>query len=164
MAKRDQREKFDYYYELGHEELQKFLQRSNLEAESRAEIAAAATQAVRQDFRNETTREYFGRVIGGSDTEFVTAVTICDTEYFASQDKDRILDGTFTVLGKVTEILNDKASILSRNKVLNRIQQPALDELNSQMLKSSSAEQFNTQFKLDLEPPIVKIIPVAIFI
>lgn len=164
MAKKDQREKFDYYYEQGPEELSRFLQRSNLEAESRAEIAAAATRAVRQDFRNETTREYFGRVVGGSGEDYVTAVTICDTEHFASQDKDRILDGTFTVLGKVTEILSDKASILSRNKVLNRIQQPALDELNSQLLKASSSEQFNTQFKLDLDPPIVKIIPIAIFI
>lgn len=163
LAKKDQRAKFDYYYSQGHEEFQKFLQRSNMEAEARAEIAAAATQAVRQDFRNETTREYFGSVIGGTEEKRITAVTICDTEYFSSQDKDRILDGTFTVLGKVTEVLTESASILSRNKVLNRIQQPALDELNSQM-GSSSDGKFNTQFKLDLQPPIIKVIPVAIYV
>lgn len=163
LAKKDQRDKFDHYYSLGHEEFQKFLQRSNLEAESRAEIAAAATQAVRQDFRNETTREYFGKVIGGTAAKHVTAVTICDTEYFSSQDKDRILDGTFTVLGKVSEISTKRASILSRNKVLNRIQQPALDELNAQMSDASNGK-FNTQFKLDLKPPIVKVIPIAIYV
>lgn len=164
LAKKDQREKFDHYYDLGHDELQKFLQKSNLEAEARAEIAAAATSAVRQDFRNETTREYFGKVVGGTGGDFVTAVTICDTEHFASQDKDRILDGTFTVLGKVSEISTSGMSILSRNKVLNRIQQPMLDELNEKMTVAAADGKLNTSFKLELKPPIVKIIPVAIYV
>lgn len=163
-AKKDQREKFDFYYEQGHEELQKFIQKSNLEAESRAEIAAAATSAVRQDFRNETTREYFGKVVGGSARSHVTAVTICDTEHFASQDKDRILDGTFTVLGKVSEVSMKGTSILSRNKVLNRIQQPMLDELNENMRDAAQDGKFNTSFKLGLKPPIVKVIPITIYV
>ncbi|AXJ11417.1 hypothetical protein CFN17_18720 [Arthrobacter sp. PM3] len=164
QAKKDQREKFDYYYEQGHEELQKFIQKSNLEAESRADLAAAATQAVRQDFRNETTREYFGKVVGGTARRHVTAVTICDTEHFASQDKDRILDGTFTVLGKVSEVSMKGTSILSRNKVLNRIQQPMLDELKENMHDAAQEGKFNTSFKLGLKPPIVKVIPIAIYV
>lgn len=164
QAKKDQREKFDYYYALGNEELQKFLQKSNLEADSRAEIAAAATSAVRQDFRNETTREYFGKVVGGTTRKHITAVTICDTEHFASQDKDRILDGTFTVLGKVSEISMKSTSILSRNKVLNRIQQPMLDELNDSMQEAAQDGKFNTQFRLGLKPPLVKVIPIAIYV
>lgn len=164
LAKKEQREQFDFYYDQGHEELQKFLQRSNLEAEARAEIAAAATHAVRQDFRNETTREYFGKVLGGTSRRNVTAVTVCDTEHFASQDKDRILDGTFTVLGKVSEISMKSKSILSRNKVLNRVQQPMLDELNESMQDAATDGKFNTTFKLGLKPPIVKVIPIAIYV
>lgn len=164
QAKKDQRAKFDFYYAQGPDELQKFIQKSNLEAEARAEIAAAATSAVRQDFRNETTREYFGKVVGGTARRTVTAVTICDTEYFASQDKDRILDGTFTVLGKISEISMKSTSILSRNKVLNRIQQPMLDELNDSMRDAAQDGKFNTAFKLGLKPPIVKVIPIAIYI
>lgn len=164
LAKKDQRDKFDHYYDLGPVELKKFLQKSDLEAEARAEIAAAATSAVRQDFRNETTREFFGTVVGGTGGDHVTAVTICDTEHFASQDKDRILDGTFTVLGKVSEVSTTGMSILSRNKVLNRVQQPMLDELNKKLASTASVGQLNTTFKLELQPPIVKIIPVAIYV
>lgn len=164
LAKKDQREKFDHYYAQGNAEFQKFLQRSNLDAEARAEIAAAATRAVRQDFRNETTREYFGKVVGGSAKKHVTAITICDTEYFSSQDKDRILDGIYTVFGKVTEVSNKGVSILSRNKVLNRVRQPALDQLNAQMRSATGADMFNAQIKLNLKPPIVKVIPIAIYI
>lgn len=164
LAKKDQRQKFDYYYGLGPDELKRFLEKSTLEAEARAELATAATNAVRQDFRNETTREYFGKVVGGTDNSHVTAVTICDTEHFASQDKDRILDGTFTVMGKVSEISTTGMSILSRNKVLNRIQQPMLDDLHEKLAAAAPEGQLNTAFKLELKPPIVKIIPVAIYV
>lgn len=49
-------------FDTTHEARQAFAMKVQLEAESKAELAAAATVAVRQDFRNETTREYFGTV------------------------------------------------------------------------------------------------------
>lgn len=152
------------FSEGGHEAREAFAFKMNLEMESKAEIAAATTEAVRQDFRNETTREFFGKVISAEGGRRVTAVTICDIEHFSGKDKDRILDGNFRVLGKVTEITNSRYPILSRNKVLNRIRKPLLDEFEATMLNNETNEQFNTAFKLFVDPPVVKIIPIAIYI
>lgn len=148
----------------GHEARQGFAHKLEIEAASKAEIAAATTTAVRQDFRNDTTREYFGKVVGNETGRRVTAVTICDTEHFSGQDKDRILDGTFRVLGKVTQISNSRYPILSRNKVLNRINKPMLDELETMLEAANEDGKFNTSLKLYVTPPIVKIIPIAIYI
>lgn len=94
----------------------------------------------------------------------VTAVTICDTEYFLNQDKDRILDGTFKVLGKVTEVSQEPVSILSRNKFLNRLQQPMIDELTKKLDELTQNGQFDASLKLGLIPPVLKVIPVAIYL
>lgn len=143
---------------------QNFLAKVEQEAISRAEVAVATVAAIRQDFRNETTSEYFGRVTGADSGRPITAVTICDTEHFAGQDRDRILDGNFRVLGKVSEISYTRQSILSRNKVLSRIKQPALTLLQDGLKEADKSDQFDTSFKLYLQPPIVRVIPIAIFI
>lgn len=148
----------------GHEAREAFAFKMNLEMETKAEIAAATTEAVRQDFRNESTREFFGKIISNEGGRRVTAVTICDIEHFSGQDKDRILDGTFKVLGKVTEVTNSRYPILSRNKVLNRIRKPLLDEFEATMLNDATNEQFNTTFKLFVDPPVMKVIPIAIYV
>lgn len=155
--------KFDFD-SSDHETRQGFAHKLEIEAASKAEIAAATTTAVRQDFRNDTTREYFGKIVGNESGRRVTAVTICDTEHFSGQDKDRILDGTFRVLGKVTEVSNSRYPILSRNKFLNRINKPLLDDLESILETASDGGKFNTSLKLYVSPPIVKIIPIAIYI
>ncbi|MFJ7748698.1 hypothetical protein ACIQXM_01930 [Arthrobacter sp. NPDC097144] len=146
------------------EDRQTYMAKVEQEAISWAEIAVATVAAIRHDFRNETTSEYFGRVIGSDSGRPLTAVTICDTEHFLGQDRDRILDGNFRVLGKVSEISYTRQSILSRNKVLNRIKQPALSMLQDSLKDADKSDQFDTSFKLYLQPPIIRVIPIAIFI
>ncbi|MFF2244274.1 hypothetical protein ACFVTM_08865 [Arthrobacter sp. NPDC058130] len=153
-----------FNFQEGHDARQAYAMKIEIEANAKADLASAATIAVRQDFRNETTREYFGTIIGSEDGEDVTAVTICDTEYFLNQDKDRILDGTFKVLGKVTQVSYDDLSILSRNKFLNRMQQPMIDELSKHLKAASAAGQFDATLTLALEAPIIKVIPIAIYL
>jgi hypothetical protein len=67
--------------------------------EADAELAKAIAEAVRVDFRSVATREYYGAV---KTAPGVTAVVVCDTRSFLVEDADRILDGHFTVLGKVS--------------------------------------------------------------
>lgn len=149
-----------FSFSKSHEERQAAALKMDIEANAKAELAAAATHAIRQDFRNESTREYFGSV---TDTS-ITAVAICDTEYFANEDKDRILDGSFRVLGKVSQVVSTDISVLSRNKVLNRLKQPLLDEMLEKLSEAGTEGQIDTSFNLTLTPPIMKVIPVAIYL
>lgn len=75
------------------------------------ELAKAVTHAVRSDFRSDKTREYYGAV--GNETSSATAIVICDTDHFVVDDQDRILDGHFRVLGKVTEPVVSNRPILA---------------------------------------------------
>lgn len=83
------------------------------------------TTAVRADFGSDATREYYGTVGSGDDT--VTAVTICDAACFLIDDADRLLDGHFTVLGKVTSKVTHDVPVLARNKLLNRLDTEFVD-------------------------------------
>jgi hypothetical protein len=67
--------------------------------EADAELARSIAEAIRVDFRSAATRLYFGRL--ETDPDY-TAVTVCEMHNFLVDDADRILDGQFTVLGKVT--------------------------------------------------------------
>ncbi|WP_139319479.1 hypothetical protein [Gordonia sp. CNJ-863] len=113
-----------------------------LNAADSAELAAAVATALRQDFRSEHTREFYGLIATGvegsgidesDDTDSseadvpegedrgLTAVTVCETAHFTTADPDRLLDGQFTVLGKVVSPLQQDVGVLERNKLLDRI-------------------------------------------
>lgn len=114
-----------------------------------AELASAIAGALRKDFRSEYTREFYGLIAAGGDdgndpvdgtdsdsvegtsadadsdsaetSSDLTAVTVCETEHFRTQDPDRLLDGQFTVLGKVVSTVGVDVPVLARNKLLDRI-------------------------------------------
>ena len=105
------------------------IQRFALELEARQDaggvIAKSATESIRADFRATKTREFYGQV--GSEKDALTFITMCEPAHFVLDDEDRILDGTYTVLAKVVGPLVDDESVLSRNKLLERIHPAALD-------------------------------------
>lgn len=103
-------------------------------AAMQADIARVTAEAVRVDFRTQKTREFYGRV------KDVTAITICDNAHFVVEDEDRILDGSFTVLGKATSELERDVPVLARNKLLDRISPEVVDSLFGR-LKSDLAQQ-----------------------
>ena len=59
----------------------------------------------------------------------MTVVTICDAQHFTVEDEDRILDGTFTVLGKVTSAPVEGLPVFERNKVLRNLAPDAVDQI-----------------------------------
>jgi len=142
-------------------------QKHKLEAESRATFARAVTQAVRTDFRSDDTREFYGTII--RDTDPLTAITICDSAHFVAADHDRILDGEFTVLGKVISEPEQDVAVLDRNKVLSRIDSSFLEttlesfDVNAkakQTVKSSTqANPIDTEFSAVIEGTSFRVLP-----
>ncbi len=125
-------------YRGNHEGLKVFAEQNLAKAETHATIARAVAEAVKVDFRAEKTREFYGTI--GTGNQEVTAITICDNPHFVVDDEDRILDGQFTVLGKVTSPITTDLPILARNKLLDRLNPQAVDTLFKQ-LRDSVADQ-----------------------
>lgn len=153
--------KFDWT--KGHDERVAFAQRLELEVEPKIEMAVATTKAIKQAFRNDATREFIG-TLGPIDDRRITALTICDTEHFIGLDRDRILDGHFTVLGKLTSTSYGTESVLSNNKVLRRVQPAALDLLTESFKDQRISSMFDMSISLKLNPPIMTVIPIAIYV
>jgi hypothetical protein len=142
-----------------------------------AEIAKAIAEAIRVDFRSAATRQYYGSIGDAGPT----AVVVCDTRNFLVEDADRMLDGHFSVLGKVSTPAEDNVPILSRNKVLDRIQPGAVDLALAQ-LRSAAASPLEggnsflskadstLEDLIDLDFPSriagesFKVIPIAIYV
>lgn len=155
------------------DELKVFSEGVYFKAQIRADIARAVAEAVRVDFRAEKTREFYGTVAD------VTAVTICDNAHFVVDDEDRILDGAFTVLGKVTSEVERDVPVLSRNKLLDRIGPDVVDTLFGLMQDGLSAQAEKVPLTDDVELDMAdafdlnlpsridgasfRVIPVAIF-
>lgn len=164
--------------------LQRFSYELMERSKAHAELARAIAEAVRVDFRSEKTREYYGKI--GLASSAVTAVTICDTRHFVVEDEDRILDGLFTVLGKVTSSGEVDVPVLKRNKVLDRIKPEAVDWLfdvarrsvseqankldGSQLSALADAETpsvsdvFDAAFSSRIEGTSFRVVPIAIYI
>lgn len=133
------------------EAVQEFKLRLDGDMDTWGAIGRAATEAVRADFRSVKTREFYGRIGEGDD--LLTFITMCDVEHFVVEDEDRILDGHFTVLGKIAAPVKHDEPILSRNKVLERMRPEAVDELVRAMNKSvqEQAEKVSDFAQLDDE-------------
>ncbi|MBM4574967.1 hypothetical protein GS896_25715 [Rhodococcus hoagii] len=86
------------------------------QATARADLARAVTTALHTDFRRETTIEFHCTIAEG-----LTGVVACEAEHFVTADPDRLLDGEFTVFGKVISPPEDNVHILRKNKFLRRI-------------------------------------------
>jgi hypothetical protein len=142
-----------------------------------SELAYAIARAVRVDFRSEKTREFYGTIAPGPDG--VTAITICDNAHFVVEDEDRILDGDFTVLGKVTSTTSTDVPMLERNKILERLKPEGVDTLFRQLRHSVEGQArkldahgddgdlpddfFDVAFSSRVWGPSFKVIPIAIY-
>lgn len=132
-------------------------------AENRAAIAAAVASAIRMDFRGAETKEFYATV--GSEGDSLTVITVCEKQFFKSKDSDRLLDGSFTVLGKVVSTVRKDVPILERNKLLSRLRVEALDEIVSPMAEDADAKDFvNLEFKTSIEGESITILPLAVYV
>jgi hypothetical protein len=172
-ARSDGVKKFDAYDNF--EALKIFSEKNEIKARMQADLAREVARAVRVDFRAAKTREFYG-TIGGSG-EAVTAITMCDVAHFVVEDEDRILDGRWTVLGKVTEETATDVPILERNKVLDRIKPEGIDELFAELRKAADKQVvklpgdepdayddiFDLAFASRIAGPPFKVVPIAVF-
>lgn len=156
--------------EGGHDAIVQHAEKMNLETEMKAELAHAITEAFKADTRQDVTREYYGRITGDSE---LTVITICDLEHFIVADPDRLLDGTFTVLGKVIAPIENNAPTFSRNKLLRNLAPTALDngveELNKLMRKTSGlggkspSEYIDLKMASRVHGASMRVMPLAIY-
>lgn len=121
-----------------HDEVLGFIARKDSEVAAAGELAYALAAATGVDFRSSKTREFYGRIGEGDDA--VTAITMCDLAHFVIDDEDRLLDGQFSVLAKVTDTVREDVPVLGRNKVLSRINPKAVDHLLSTFNNGALAE------------------------
>jgi hypothetical protein len=147
--------------------------RAELLAEAHGELATSITRAVKADFRQDNTREYLGRIADGKYP--VTAVTICDEASFTIADQDRILDGSYRVLGKVVSEVASDVPALKRNKLLGALDPELIDgiyELAQSSLKDLTTspvpgldmqKAFDVDLKSRVAGPSFSVIPIAIF-
>lgn len=147
---------------------------ARMRIETQQELWVAVVDAIKSDFRSNDTLEYYG-LIGGDD-ELVTAITICDRAHFLVEDHDRLLDGRFRVLSKVTEHVALDRPLLERNKLLDRIQPAAVDALVKEMKQGIPVRATDTQsdglptviqdlgIESRIKGPSFKVMPIAIYI
>lgn len=164
---------FDAYTDF--QALQIFAEKNEIKAKMQADLAREVARAVRVDFRAAKTREFYG-TIGIADST-ATAITMCDSTHFVVEDEDRILDGRWTVLGKVTAETTNDVPILERNKVLDRIKPEGIDELFAELRKVADKQTdrlpgdesgayddiLDLAFASRVTGPSFKVVPVAIF-
>lgn len=172
MYKRSEVALFDGYADV--EAVRKAAVRIEIVSEARAALARDVTRAVQADFRQDKTREYQGLIGSGDDS--VTAITICDNRHFVVDDEDRILDGSFVVLGKVTSAPETDVPTLQRNKLLGQLSASVVDE-SIDVLKAKLGEQgtpvvgalsASDVFDLKLDSRVrglsFRVMPIAIFV
>lgn len=167
-VKQDYLERFPT--EGGHEAREEHAQRMGIAADMKGELARAIANAVKADTRQETTREYYGRVTA---TPALTLITICDLAHFIVDDPDRLLDGTFTVLGKVIAPVEKDAPTFSRNKLLRNLAPAALDSGIEEMRKLMSnapkvgekppSEYIDLKLASRVNGASMRIMPLAIY-
>lgn len=154
----------------GHEAREEHAQRMGIAAEMKGELARAITHAVKADTRQETTREYYGRV---TTNPALTVITICDLAHFIVDDPDRLLDGTFTVLGKVIAPIEIDVPTFARNKLLRNLAPAALDsgieEMRNLMSRASKVGEKPPSEYIDLKMASrvhgasMRVMPLAIY-
>ncbi|WP_420174866.1 DUF6414 family protein [Luteococcus sp. OSA5] len=148
---------------------------ARLRIDTQQELWVAVVDAIKSDFRSNDTLEYYG-AIGDDGQVTVTAITICDRAHFLVEDHDRILDGRFRVLAKVTAGTAVDRPLLERNKLLDRIQPAAVDALVEEMKQGISKETAATKadglptviqdlgIESRIKGPSFKVMPIAIYV
>lgn len=151
---------------------QAYFAETGFRADTQAEFAESITRAIRKDFRSDETREFFGNL--GSENDQVTAITMCDAAYFTVDDTDRILDGRFTVLGKVAESVEHDRPTLERNKLLSSVPVESFETLVDAMTaqvdqalekaKMTGAMAFDLNISARIDGASFRVIPIAIYV
>lgn len=147
-----------------------------LNASDAAQLAREVAKALRSDFRSSSTKEYYGEIKLKMDAPPITAVTVCDISHFTTADSDRILDGEFSILGKVISTPSLDRPILDKNKILNRIDPYFLEGIFDSISPSTQQRSlqiadetydgtpFDLNFSATIPGKSFSLMPLAIYI
>lgn len=119
------------------------------------DLALGLANAVYADLLGTAPREYYGSIENGGDGR-----DICDGSGFLSDDADRLLNGSFTVLGKVSTAAEDEVPLLSRNKLLSLLGVGFVDDALADLPEATSEGGAN--FPDDREDAIDKVLDAAL--
>ncbi|WP_298591602.1 hypothetical protein [uncultured Kocuria sp.] len=163
---------FDQWHNF--EAQQAYVAKTEYRINAEVDLARAVALAVRTDFRSDGTREVFGHLVDTDEENAVTAITICDSSHFTVQDTDRIFDGRFTVLGKVTSGIALDRPALDRNKLLSFVPAEDVDRLMDQLNEKldenmeEASEKGHPSFDFGLDSRVggasFKVVPIAIYL
>ena len=152
------------------EDVRAHAEKMRVDAETKGAFGRAIATAVQADARQGTTREYYGRI---TDDPALTAITVCEREHFITADPDRLLDGTFTVFGKLISSVEEDVPTFARNKLLRNFSADAFDhlvgELRSTLAKGQEIAGMRSDEFLDLKldsrvrGKSLRVLPLAIF-
>lgn len=126
-------------------------------------------QAIKKDFGNDHSSEFFGKLVDHDDKEIgVMCDAICDNLFFTNGDTERILDGVFHVVGKVIQIQDDVSertiTQFDRNKLLKRIKPDGVAALEGWLTTNAPKNNYyDLAFNLTIRGKAFKVIPVAIY-
>lgn len=115
-----------------------WVEKRKYKEDSAAELARLVVRGIQSDLRSDQTREYHARIRGTRTP--LTAVLACEAGAFVTADPDRLLDGQFSVVGKVISPASRDVSVFERSKLLARIQPESLDAVQA-LLEGAMDEQ-----------------------
>lgn len=131
--------------------------------------AFQTVQAIKKDFANDHSSEFFGKLVDHNDKEIdVMCDAICDNLFFTNGDTERILDGVFHVVGKVIQVQDETSertiTQFDRNKLLKRIKPDGLAALEAWLTANAPKnDYYDLSLSLTIKGKAFKVIPVAIY-
>ena len=100
-----------------------------------------------------------------SDKKFSVVLTL-DKAFLGDLSLSDIADGQFSVLGKVTKVIpeNSKESVnLLRKTSLSKLNSALLDQMFSGFSQLDKYGIQNQDIETEIRPPVIQLIPIAIF-
>lgn len=129
--------------------------------ESELGTLAKQLKHIADTLREGTTRDLVASGLGGG----YSAVVTVETQFLNDAAMTDLIDGTFSVLGKVTRVVAEGAGKISlvRNSSVN-MSPKILNELTQSFRNLQSTPGFETpDMTYEIEGPAIQVIPVAIF-
>jgi hypothetical protein len=118
-------------------------------------------------FRNQLTEEGSIDLIGtATEIDNLQVVMTLDKAFIGEFSLPDITDGHFSVLGKVTNVISksDEEGVnLLRKTGLNKLNKAFLENIFNSLSNIENIEIKNENIELFIKPPVIQIIPIAIF-
>lgn len=119
--------------------------------------------ALIKQLKTEGSIDLIGEHVG--EEEFKSVLTI-DRDYLNDPSLSDIADGEFTIFGKVIRVLDENS-----NGVIDLLRKNSLGRLNDKFLNQFFLEfqnigeygLKNLDFSMEVKPPVIQVIPIAIF-